>query len=134
MATSRFSSIFLALIVAGMTALRPSDVLAQAAAYAITDSTTGYVLDSANAQKKLQVGSLTKIATAMVVLDWSEAKGQDLGQLATVPASAGPLATTQGVGFQPGDQCSLRDLLYAALLQSDNQAAETLADHVGRTL
>src|SRR4029453_6332592 len=34
----------------------------------------------------------------------------------------------------PGDRSSLRDLLSAALLQSDNAAAETLADHVGRAL
>ena len=38
------------------------------------------------------------------------------------------------VGLHPGDQMTLRDLLYAALMQSDNIAALTLADHVGRTL
>jgi D-alanyl-D-alanine carboxypeptidase (penicillin-binding protein 5/6) len=92
------------------------------------------VLEGSNADAKLQVGSLSKVATAMVVLDWADANGIDLTRLATVPASAVPLATTQGVGFQPGDQCSLRDLLYAALMQSDNQAAETLATHVGQAL
>ncbi|MHA3770339.1 D-alanyl-D-alanine carboxypeptidase family protein [Verrucomicrobiota bacterium sgz303538] len=136
MATNRFSllcSVFAAFVAAA--ALRPAEARAQgAAAYVVSDNTTGYILDSANAQQKLQVGSLTKIATAMVVLDWADARQQDLAQLATVPASAVPLATTQGVGFQPGDQCSLRDLLYAALMQSDNQAAETIADHVGRSL
>lgn len=117
-------------------ALCSSGVKAQApaAAYIITDSTTGYMLEGVNTQKKLQIASLTKIATAMVVLDWAEARGADLSQMATVPASAEALRTTQGVGFQTGDQCSLRDLMYAALLQSDNQAAETLADHVGRSL
>lgn len=105
-----------------------------AAAYAIVDNTTGYVLESANAQRKLQIGSLTKIATAMVVLDWSEARKADLNQMATVPDSAQALTTTGGVGFHAGDQCSLRDLLYAALMQSDNQAAQTLADHVGKAL
>ncbi len=105
-----------------------------AAAYVISDNTTGFLLQSSNPQKKLQIGSLTKIATAMVVLDWAEAKGQDLGQLATVPESAQKLTASEGVGFRPGDRCSLRDLLYAAMMQSDNQAAETLADHVGRAL
>lgn len=101
--------------------------------YVVADNGTGHILQSANAQKKVQIGSLTKIATAMVVLDWSEAKKEDLNQLATVPASVVPLNTSNnGVGFHPGDQCSLRDLLYAALMQSDNQAAETLASHVGR--
>src|SRR5699024_9568693 len=99
-----------------------------AAAYVIADTTTGYLLDSMNPHKKLQVGSLTKVATAMVVLDWADASGQDLGQLATISPEAAALNSGAGVGFQPGDQCSLRDLLYAALLQSDNTAAQALAD------
>ena len=105
-----------------------------APAYAIADSTTGFILEGSGAAKKLQIGSLTKIATAMVVLDWAEARQQDMAQMATVPESAASLGTPGGVGFQPGDRCSLRDLLYAAMMQSDNQAAETLADHVGRAL
>jgi D-alanyl-D-alanine carboxypeptidase len=38
------------------------------------------------------------------------------------------------IGFQPGDQASIRDLLYAALMQSDDIAAYALAVHVGREL
>lgn len=136
MATTRFTTLCLVLVALAAVALRPGEARAQgAAAYVIADNTTGYVLDAVNPDKKLQVGSLTKIATAMVVLDWADAKGIDLSRMATVPNSAVALTTSQqGVGFQPGDLCSLRDLLYAALMQSDNQAAETLADHVGRAL
>ena len=105
-----------------------------AAAYAISDDHSGLILDSRNAQKKLQVGSLTKIATAMVVLDWSEAKGRELSAQATVPQSAQALVNPNGVGFQAGDRVTLRDLLYAALMQSDNAAAQTLAAHVGADL
>lgn len=105
-----------------------------ATAYVISDSTTGFILDQANAQKKLQVGSLTKIATAMVVLDWQAATNADLNQLATIPASAARLTNSASVGFQPGDRCSVRNLLYAAMMQSDNAAAETLANHVGAAL
>jgi D-alanyl-D-alanine carboxypeptidase len=107
---------------------------AEPLAYVVADSTTGQVLAGSGQTKKLQIASLTKIATAMVVYDWAEATGADLGQWATVPAGAGNLGTQAGVGFVPGDRCSLRDLLYAALLQSDNAAAETLADHVGRAV
>ena len=38
------------------------------------------------------------------------------------------------IGFQPGDRVTLRDLLYAALVQSDNIAAYALAAHVGTAL
>lgn len=136
MVKTRFSTLCLVLVALAATVLRPGEARAQVAApaYVVADNTTGYILDSSNEDRKLQVGSLTKVAAAMVVLDWADAKGIDLSRMATVPNSAAPLNTTQGVGFQPGDQCSLRDLLYAALIQSDNQAAETLADHVGRAL
>ena len=131
MSTLRFLSVsFLTL---SLLLLRPA-ALTAATAYVISDSTTGFVLEQSVPQKKLQVGSLTKIATAMVVLGWQAGTGADLSQLATVPPSAAGLDTVAGVGFQPGDRCSLRDLIYAALMQSDNAAAETLADHVGRTL
>ncbi len=123
----------LSLITLLLAIVLPHSVHAQAA-YAIIDNTTGLILESSNATKKLQVASLTKIATAMVVLDWAEARGQDVGQMATVPASAADLSTPGGIGFQAGDRCSLRDLLYAAMMQSDNQAAETLAVHVGGAL
>ncbi len=98
------------------------------------DSKTGFVLEKVQADKKRQVGSLTKIATAMVVLDWSTKQGGDLAQVATVPAAALAETSENNIGFQPGDTITLRDLLYAALVQSDNIAAYTLADHVGRAL
>lgn len=104
------------------------------AAYVISDSTTGFVLEQFGGTKKRPIASLTKVATALVVLDWAAQTKADLSQLATVPTTAGRLGPSQGVGFQPGDQCSLRDLIYAALMQSDNVAAETLAVHVGAEL
>lgn len=103
-------------------------------AYMVADATTGYILDSSNAREKLQVGSLTKIATAMVVIDWALLNKEDLNQTARIPASAASLGGANPVGFQPGDQASLRDLMYAALLQSDNVAATALAVHIGQSL
>jgi len=122
------------LTIAAVALVFPKARAANAAAYVIADQTTGYVLERENGEKKLQVGSLTKIATAMVVLDWAEARGIDLGQLAVVPNAPQLAASAAGVGFRQGDRCSLRDLLYAALMQSDNLAAQTLAEHVGRAL
>jgi serine-type D-Ala-D-Ala carboxypeptidase (penicillin-binding protein 5/6) len=108
---------------------------ASAAEATITiDAKTGYILDKLQPDKKRQVGSLTKIATAMVVLDWSAKQGGDLAQVAVILAAAFSGTSENNVGFQPGDTITLRDLLYAALVQSDNLAAYTLADHVGRAL
>ncbi|HEX8897406.1 MAG TPA: serine hydrolase [Chthoniobacterales bacterium] len=103
-------------------------------AYVIIDAQTGFVLEQAEARDKRQIGSLTKVATAMVVLDWSEKRGGDLNQVATIPPEAFTGTGENLVGFQPGDRITLRDLLYAALVQSDNVAAYTLANEVGSAL
>ncbi len=105
-----------------------------AEAYIIIDHQSGHVLDSFNSDKKLQIASLTKIATATVALDWSSTSKQSLDQMAEIPKSITELGPSQGVGFAPGDRASIRDLLYAALLQSDNAAAQAVAEHIGRAL
>src|ERR1700746_277062 len=108
--------------------------VAAAQAYVIADAQTGYILEEQEPRKKLQVGSLTKIATASVVLDWSERKSGDLNQMVSIPQVAFVGITENNIGFQPSDSITLRDLLYAALVQSDNIAAYTLAHHVGSQL
>ena len=105
-----------------------------AQAYVTIDATTGYILDKFQPDKKRQVGSLTKIATAMVTLDWAARQAGDLNQVAIIPEAAFAGTWENNIGFQPGDTITLRDLLYAALVQSDNIAAYALADHVGRAL
>lgn len=102
-----------------------------AQALIIADATTGYILQESKSTDKRQIGSLTKIATAMVVLDWAEHKGGDLNQFVTIPPSAFVGTLENNVGFRPGDDIALRDLLYAALVQSDNVAAYALASYVG---
>jgi D-alanyl-D-alanine carboxypeptidase len=104
---------------------------AAAEAYLIADAQTGYILEEQESRKKLQVGSLTKIATSSVVLDWAERRSGDLNQAVTIPQEAFVGTLENNIGFQPGDSITLRDLLYAALVQSDNIAAYTLAYHVG---
>src|SRR6266568_8345207 len=126
----RFFAVFSTFLASA--AILRSAVAAQA--YVIVDSKTGYILEEQEPRKKLQVGSLTKIATASVVLDWAEQKSGDLNQVVTIPQAAFVGTTENNIGFQPGDSITLRDLLYAALVQSDNIAAYTLAHHVGSQL
>lgn len=101
----------------------------------IVDNQTGHILEGANANAKVPIASLTKLALAMVALDWVELKGGSLEEHATIPEAA--LSTTGGInplGLQTGDVVTLRDLLYACLLASDNVSAYTLADHLGKAL
>ena len=105
-----------------------------AQAFIIIDSKTGHVLQERESKQKRQIGSLTKVAAAMVVLDWAERHSGDLNEVVTVPPEAFAGITENIIGLQAGDNLSLRDLLYASLVQSDNVAAYTLASHVGRAV
>ena len=102
-----------------------------AQAYIIVDAQTGFVLQEHESKQKRQIGSLTKIATAMVVLDWAEHRGGDLNQTVVIPPSAFVGTLENNIGFEAGDEIPLRELLYAALVQSDNVSAYTLASYVG---
>ena len=97
----------------------------------VVEAHSGRVLMTREARKKRPVGSFTKVATAIVVLDWAKVTGTDLGVETQVPMSAGVLGGANPMGLRPGDRITLRSALYSALLGSDNAAAQTLGHHVG---
>src|ERR1700738_2207009 len=106
-----------------------------ASAYVVADQTTGYILEAYKGEEKRQVASLTKIATGKVVLDWASKTGRDLAEQVVVPPEVMEAAGgVNPMGLQPNDLISYRDLIYAALMQSDNTAATTLAYYVGAAL
>lgn len=83
---------------------------------------------------KRPVGGLAKVATALVALDWSDVTKVPLNTLATVSATDLQIAGSNSLGLAPGDQLTLRDLIYAAMMSSDNVAATTLAAFVGNDI
>lgn len=113
----------------------PAQGYVQAAqSYIMVDAQTGHILAGSQQNEKRPVASLTKVAAALVVLDWAKLKSIDLSTLAEVP-SLNPAQTGESaIGLQAGDRVSLRDLLYCSLLASDNVAASTLAATVGAQL
>lgn len=133
---SSFKTFAFAAILFGATSvvLSSASAASLAPSYLVVDSQTGHVLIEQNAREKRQVASLTKIATACVVLDWTEKKAGDLNQPATITDAAFVGVEKNEIGWQVGDVVSLRDLLYAALIQSDNLAANVLGIRVGEIL
>ncbi len=101
----------------------------------VMEAYSGKVLVAANASAKRPIASLTKIATGAVSVDWATATGADIGTLQiTVPETVTLVGGPNPMNLQPGDRISMRDALYSALLGSDNLAAMTIADHVGREM
>ncbi|MDA0766224.1 MAG: serine hydrolase [Verrucomicrobia bacterium] len=102
-----------------------------AESFFVMEAHSGRVLVAQNATAKVPVASLTKIATAIVVMDWAQVTGTDLGTLAIVPHSGAELGGANPMGLMPGNRIPLRNALYSALMGSDNVAAQTMAHHVG---
>ncbi len=79
-----------------------------------------------NMDKKLYPASTTKILTAYTAL-----KHAELDDTVTVSANAASQAGDSSVcGLHAGDQLTLRELLYGLLLESGNDAADAIAEHV----
>ncbi len=86
---------------------------------------TGKILWQRNKDLSLEPASTTKIMTALIVLEQGK-----LTELATVPAEAAKIGGST-VRLQKGEQVAVEQLLYAMLLRSANDAAITLATHIG---
>jgi D-alanyl-D-alanine carboxypeptidase len=93
--------------------------------WAVYDETADVMLATWNANDRRPMASVTKIMTAMIVLDEAS-----LDEIVTVPASA---ASARGstAGLVAGEEWTVYDLLVAMLVRSGNDAALTLAWHVG---
>jgi len=102
--------------------------------YIAVEANSGKIVLELDADQKRPVASLTKIATAMVVLDWAQLTRTKMGQIAVVPPEAAMVGGSNPMSLRPGDHIALREAMYSMLLGSDNAAAVTLATHVGRSI
>ena len=87
----------------------------------IMDQKSKTVLYQKNAQQRVYPASTTKMMSALVVLD-----NFTLEQKITVSQE---YKIGQYVGFKPGEEITIEELLYAMLVQSGNDAAEILAEN-----
>ncbi len=78
-----------------------------------------------NPQRILPPASLTKIMTALLVLE----KQNSLGTIVTVSRTAARASGTR-IGLKAGERLRLGDLLAATVMRSANDACQALAHHV----
>ncbi len=91
----------------------------------LIDAHTGKVLYEKNADKLAYPASTTKILTMLTALEHNTK-----GQLVTISKKA---ADTEGstANILVGEQYSLTELFYGLMLQSGNDAAVAIAEHIG---
>ena len=113
--------------IAPFSGLAPPDLTAKAVY--VFDATVGTELYALHAHDHRAPASLTKVATALVVLDHG-----NLDDTVVIDASDLADPSESQVGLEVGDTLSVRDLLFGLLIPSGNDAARALARHVGATL
>lgn len=93
----------------------------------LVDLDSGQVLFELDRHERRPIASLTKIMTALLVVERA-----GLTDVVTVSegAASGQVSGISGLGLEPGERIRVNELLYALLLQSANDAALALAEHV----
>ncbi len=107
-----------------------------AGAALLMDAANDEVLYEKNAQRKMYPASLTKVMTAMLVLEAVDAGQLSPDQVVTASSTftAGLSANGSTQNIRPGEQMSLLDLLYCLLVASANEASNILAETVDGTI
>lgn len=95
-----------------------------AKAAVLMDASSGRVLYESNAHQRLSPASVTKIMTALLV-----AEQGNLEQKVTISQNAADTPESS-VWLEPGEKLTRRQLLYACMLNSANDAAVALAESV----
>jgi D-alanyl-D-alanine carboxypeptidase (penicillin-binding protein 5/6) len=108
--------------------LAPPPNVSAAAAY-VYDATADVELLSLNSTEQRAPASTVKIVTAMVVLDHADLNTEIVFDEADTAS-----ADESRMGLQAGDTVTVQQLLTGLLIPSGNDAARTLARHVGSLL
>lgn len=91
----------------------------------LMDGDSGRVLYGKNADEVLPMASTTKIMTLIVALE-----NASLNDVVTVSSYAASMPDVQ-LGIREGEQYLLKDLMYSMMLESHNDSAVAIAEHVG---
>lgn len=94
--------------------------------YAVMDLNTGELLEARNENSKQSIASLTKIVTAITVLENIESLETEY----FVPKSA-TLVEGSSIYLTEGESVSIKELLYGLMLRSGNDSATMLSQIVG---
>ncbi|PJG58739.1 D-alanyl-D-alanine endopeptidase [Aeromonas cavernicola] len=96
-----------------------------AASFVVANHRTGEVLSARNSQRVMPIASLTKLMTALVVLD----ANLRLNEMLTI--SKADIDRLKGTGSRLaiGSRLSRAEMLHIALMSSENRAASALARH-----
>lgn len=103
--------------------IKPSDLYAQSAV--LMDADSGRILFAKSGQKERPMASTTKIMTCILALE-----NGNLSDTVTVSKNAAGQPQVR-LGLREGEHYILKDLLYSLMLESHNDSAVAIAEHIG---
>lgn len=108
----------------------PDGVSIESDAGIIMDAHSGAVLYGKNIHSTYAPASITKVLTALIVLEQCSPD-----EIVTFSHNAvhNVESNSTSAGYDTGDTASVKDCLYALLLKSANEAANALAEHISGT-
>ncbi len=101
----------------------PDDLYAQSAV--LMDADTGRILFEKNGDNEMPMASTTKIMTLLVTLENADLEGE-----VQVSSYAASMPDVQ-LNIREGERYRLKDLCYSLMLESHNDTAVAIAEHVG---
>ncbi|MBE5821590.1 MAG: D-alanyl-D-alanine carboxypeptidase [Clostridiales bacterium] len=103
------------------------DIELSAESAILIEATTGQVLYEKNSEEKMYPASITKILTAIIALE--ECNLTDIVTVSEIAVSSLPQGSSTGE-LKSGETFTVEQLLYALLVNSGNDAANVLAEHI----
>ncbi len=103
-------------------------------AHIVVDFQNGKILAEKNSLDPCQVASLTKVATALVALEWLDKAGPEAKKALTTVHENRIAGGSNPLRLRSGDKISVETTLFAAVMASDNASAEVLAEYIGRQI
>lgn len=121
-----YLGIFLSMLLFGVPVQaegEPEDLYARSAV--LMDADTGRILFEKNSGEQMPMASTTKIMTLLVTLE-----NADLNGTVQVSSYAASMPDVQ-LNIREGEKYRLKDLCYSLMLESHNDSAAAIAEHVG---
>ncbi len=109
----------------GITSYADEPVNMYSKAYCLVDADSNRILVSKNADERLPMASTTKIMTCIVALE-----NGNPDDIVTASKYAASMPDVQ-LNLKEGEQFRLGDLLYSLMLESHNDTAVAIAEHIG---
>ncbi len=94
----------------------------------LIDASTGTILSQKNADQKMYPASLTKIMTAILVIEMG-----NMSDVIKVDDDTPYEISGSHIALEAGEIMTMKDMLYALMLPSANDAALALAKHYGKS-